>query len=101
LHIPIPTMSLTLDQRMEEALAALEELRSTETHARWSAERFNAKMDEGLKRFDIAYMAAEARIRDLEKQVAAAAAATPVVRGRATRDRSVSALTVCQACDPV
>lgn len=84
-------MSLTLDQRMEQAMAALEELRATETHARWSAERFNANMDEGLKRFDTAFMAAEARIRELEKQVAAAATATPtVVRGKTTRDEEVA-----------
>ena len=44
-------------------------------------------MDEGLKRFDAAIVAAEARVRELERQMAAAATATTAVRGMATLTR--------------
>ena len=84
--------SLTLEQRMEDAMATLEELRSSEDHARWRQERFSATMDEGLKRFDAAIVAAEARVMELERQMAAATAGAAAVRGKATRDEEVRRL---------
>ena len=70
-------------------MATLGELRGSEEYARWKQERFSATMDEGLKRFDAAFLAADARVRDLEKQMAAATEAAAVVRGKATRDDEV------------
>lgn len=71
--------ALSLDQRMEDAVAELEKLRALEEFGRWEQQRFK-KLDEGLKRFDVAYTAAEARVRMLEQQVAAAAAAPASAR---------------------
>jgi hypothetical protein len=84
--------ALTLEQRLDDAMAALEELRGSEQFDMWKAKRFTDAMDGGLLRFDVAITAAEARVRDLERERAAAASAPTPSRLRATRDEEVRRL---------